>query len=50
VKLAEFVTPKLQRTALATDEEKGPTRVTIHIGGTSEQRKANSRNTAKLLE
>ena len=31
VKLAEFVTPKLQRTAMATDERPGT--VTIVIGG-----------------
>lgn len=31
VKLAEFVTPKLQRTALATEQE--PRKVTIVIGG-----------------
>lgn len=49
VKLAEFITPKLQRTALAADEEKGPTKVTIHIGGTPKQRAANERNAAKLL-
>lgn len=49
VKLAEFVTPKLQRTALAADEEKGPVQVTLHIGGTPEQRKANGHNAAKLL-
>jgi hypothetical protein len=49
VKLAEFVTPKLQRTALATDEHKRPVQVTMHIGGTSEQREANARKAAKLL-
>jgi hypothetical protein len=49
VKLAEFVTPKLQRTALATDEEKGPVKVTLHIGGTPKQRAANGRNAANLL-
>lgn len=48
VKLAEFVTPKLQRTALEA-AEKGPVQVTLHIGGTPEQRAANSRNAAKLL-
>ncbi|MBC6991942.1 hypothetical protein [Hymenobacter sp. BT491] len=33
VKLAEFVTPKLQRTAMATEENKGPIKVTLNIGG-----------------
>jgi hypothetical protein len=50
VKLAEFVTPKLQRTALAADEDKGPTKVTIHIGGTPKQRTANERNAANMLD
>ena len=49
VKLAEFVTPKLQRTALAADADKGPVKVTLHIGGTAEQRAANACNAAKLL-
>ena len=49
VKLAEFVTPKLQRTALATDEERGPVKVTLHIGGTPKQRAANERSAANLL-
>lgn len=49
VKLAEFVTPKLQRMALAA-AEKGPVKVTLHIGGTPEQRAANGRNVAKLLD
>jgi hypothetical protein len=48
VKLAEFVTPKLQRTALAADEERGPVKVTLHIGGTPEQREANGRVAAQL--
>lgn len=50
VKLAEFVTPKLQRTALAADEKKGPVKVTLHIGGTPEQRAANGRAATRLLE
>jgi hypothetical protein len=33
VKLAEFITPKLQRTAVATEEKKGPMKVALHIGG-----------------
>jgi hypothetical protein len=49
VKLAEFVTPKLQRTALAADEGKGPVKVTLHIGGTAKQRETNARKAAKLL-
>lgn len=48
VKLAEFVTPKLQRTALAA-AEKSPIQVTLHIGGTPKQRAANELNAAKLL-
>ena len=50
VKLAEFVTPKLQRTALAANQDKGPIKVTLHVGGTPKQREANARNAAKLLE
>ncbi|RPD44847.1 hypothetical protein DNI29_19250 [Hymenobacter sediminis] len=50
VKLAEFVAPKLQRTALATDDEqKGRVKVTLHIGGTAEQREANARAARELL-
>lgn len=50
VKLAEFITPKLQRTALTAEQERGPVKVTLHIGGTPEQRAANDRKAAKLLE
>ena len=32
VKLAEFIIPKLQRTALATEEKKASMNVTLHIG------------------
>ena len=32
VKLAEFVTPKLQRTALAAEQTNGPIRVTLDLG------------------
>ncbi|RSK46261.1 DUF5681 domain-containing protein [Hymenobacter perfusus] len=50
VKLAEFVAPKLQRTALAVnDEQKGRVKVTLHIGGTPEQREANDRAARRLL-
>lgn len=50
VKLAEFVAPKLQRTALATDDEqKGRVEVTLHIGGTPEQREANNHAARRLL-
>ncbi|QJX46630.1 hypothetical protein HMJ29_06630 [Hymenobacter taeanensis] len=41
VKLAEFITPKLQRTALSAEQERSPRKVTITIGGTPEQREAN---------
>ncbi|RSK50993.1 DUF5681 domain-containing protein [Hymenobacter rigui] len=49
VKLAEFVTPKLQRTALAADDEERPVTVTLHIGGTPEQREANQQAARRLL-
>lgn len=50
VKLAEFVTPKLQRTALSPEQERGPHKVTITIGDkSSKEWKANSCN-AQLLE
>ncbi|GAB2963660.1 hypothetical protein GCM10027048_35950 [Hymenobacter coalescens] len=50
VKLAEFVTPKLQRTTLAdANTEKGPVTVTLHIGGTPEQREANAAAAPLLL-
>ena len=32
VKLAEFVTPKLQRTALAAEPGQGPIKVTLNLG------------------
>ncbi|WP_052732786.1 hypothetical protein [Hymenobacter terrenus] len=41
VKLAEFITPKLQRTALTAEQERRPVKVTLYIGGTPKQRKAN---------
>lgn len=45
VKLAEFITPKLQRTALAAEETNGPMKVTLHIGGrTSEEKEVNRVN------
>lgn len=49
VKLAEFVTPKLQRTALAPDDEQRRVKVTLHIGGTPAQRKANAQAARLLL-
>lgn len=49
VKLAEFVTPKLQRTALTAEQERGPVEVTLHIGGTPAQREANNAAAARLL-
>jgi hypothetical protein len=50
VKLAEFITPKLQRTTLAdTNTEKKPVTVTLHIGGTPEQKEANAAKAAYFL-
>ncbi|UOR06213.1 DUF5681 domain-containing protein [Hymenobacter aerilatus] len=49
VKLAQFITPKLQRTALAADDEESPVTVTLHIGGTPEQREANRQAARRLL-
>lgn len=51
VKLAEFVTPKLQRTAVAPDDdpEAGRIQVTLHIGGTPEQREANAQSARRLI-
>lgn len=49
VKLAEFVTPKLQRTTLTDDQEQKPVKVTLHIGGTPEQRAANAATAKNLL-
>jgi hypothetical protein len=33
IKLAEFITPKLQRTALATEPDSGRIQVTLDLGG-----------------
>ncbi|WP_045686973.1 DUF5681 domain-containing protein [Hymenobacter sp. AT01-02] len=50
VKLAEFVTPKLQRTALAADDaDTGRIKVTLRIGGTPAQQKANAQAARLLL-
>ncbi|MFC6222709.1 hypothetical protein ACFP2F_05605 [Hymenobacter artigasi] len=46
VKLAEFIIPKLQCTSLTAEQERGPVK---HIDGTREQRAANTRNAAKML-
>ncbi|NML65455.1 hypothetical protein HHL22_09585 [Hymenobacter sp. RP-2-7] len=49
MKLAEFVTPKLQRTALTAEQERGLVKVTLHINGTPTQRATNAHNATKLL-
>jgi hypothetical protein len=48
VKLAEFITPKMQRTTLAAEQEKGPIKVTLRIGGsTAEEQEANRVNNGR---
>jgi hypothetical protein len=48
VKLAEFITPKMQRTTLPTEQEKGPMKVTLRIGGrTPEEQEANRENNGR---
>jgi hypothetical protein len=48
VKLAEFITPKMQRTTLPTEQETGPMKVTLRIGGcTPEEQEANRENNSR---
>jgi hypothetical protein len=50
VKLAEFITPKMQRTTVAAEQGKGLIKVTLRIGGhTPEEQEANRVNNGQAV-